>query len=30
MQKLDETHCKALSFLGSEDPAQVSKGRAAH
>jgi hypothetical protein len=27
MQKLDETHCKSLLFLRSENPAQVSKGR---
>jgi hypothetical protein len=27
MQKLDETHCKALSFLQSENAVQESKGR---
>jgi hypothetical protein len=27
MQKLDETHCKALSFLWSENAAQMSKVR---
>jgi len=27
MQKLDETHCKALSFLRSENAVQVSKVR---
>ena len=27
MQKLDETHCKALLFLRSENAAQMSKGR---